>query len=256
MKAFFDAPSPRVFAHRGLALEAPENTLLAFAYAIAAGAGYVETDVHASSDGHAITAHDPDLQRLLHRPERINDLSREQLGRIALGADQTFTTLAEALHGFPETRFNVDVKDPLAVEPTIEAVRTAKATDRVLVTSFDERRRAAVVAGLPGVATSTSARRFVPVLLAAKLGSVAGVRRALDGIDCVQIPTRAGRLSTATHRFIDTLHAAGAEVHFWTIDDPDEMIRLLDHGADGLITDCADLAVPQVDRYIISANPL
>ena len=58
MKAYFDLPTPRILAHRGLAIEAPENTLLAFAHAIAVGVRYIETDVHASADGHAIVAHD------------------------------------------------------------------------------------------------------------------------------------------------------------------------------------------------------
>ena len=256
MKAYFDLPAPRVFAHRGLALEAPENTLLAFAQAIAIGVHYIETDVNASADGHAIVSHDPDLRRLLARPERIGALTRAELGDIDLGEGQAFPTLAEALHAFPETRFNIDVKDPLAVAPTIRAIVDAKARDRVLVTSFDERRRAAVVAGLPGVATSASARRVALAVAAAKAGSVAGVRRALRGVDCVQIPTRAGRFSTTTPRFIDTLHAAGVEVHHWTINDPDEMTRLLDRGVDGLVTDRADLAVPQARRYSIPSNPL
>jgi len=254
VKAYFDLPAPRILAHRGLAVEAPENTLLAFAHAIAAGARYIETDVHASADGHAIIAHDPDLRRLLGRPERIDGLGREALARLELGEGQGFATLADALDGFPETRFNVDVKDPLAVEPTIRAIRGAKAIDRVLVTSFDERRRAAAVAGLPDVATSASARRFAVALGAAKLGSAAGVRRVLEGIDCVQIPTRAGGLSTTTRRFIDTLHAAGLEIHHWTINDPAEMARLLERGVDGIVTDRADLGIPQADRYIIPAN--
>src|SRR5690606_29319776 len=47
---FFVPAPPRVFAHRGFALEAPENTLLAFAKALAIGVTYIETDVHESSD--------------------------------------------------------------------------------------------------------------------------------------------------------------------------------------------------------------
>ena len=48
-----------MLAHRGLALEAPENTLLAFAHAVAVGAPYIETDVHVTADGVAVVSHDP-----------------------------------------------------------------------------------------------------------------------------------------------------------------------------------------------------
>ena len=256
MKAYFDAPAPRVLAHRGLALEAPENTMLAFAHAIAAGVHYVETDVHASADGHAVLSHDPDLRRLLGRPERIADLDREALTRIELGEGQGFATLAEALDGFPETRFNIDLKDERAVEPAVRAIRDASAVDRVLIASFDEARRAGAVTALPGVATSASSRRVAGALLGAKIGSTALVRRALAGVDCVQVPVRAARMSTTTPRFIDAMHDAGVEIHHWTINDPAQMRRLLDAGVDGIITDRADLGIPQAGRYIIPAKPL
>ena len=67
---YFDPPRPRVLAHRGLALEAPENTLLAFAHAVAIGAAYIETDVHLTADGVAVLSHDPTLRRVAGRRRR------------------------------------------------------------------------------------------------------------------------------------------------------------------------------------------
>ena len=48
---------------------------------------------------------------------------------------------------------------------------------------------------------------------------------------------------------IDRLHAAGVEVHIWTINDPIRMRELLDLGVDGLVTDRADLALEVVRNY-------
>jgi len=240
---YFDPSRPRVLAHRGLALQAPENTPLAFAYAIEAGAAHIETDVHASSDGVAIIAHDPDLRRVAGRGERIGELSAAQLARIDLGRDQGLVPLVEVLDGFPETRFNIDVKDPLAVGPTAEAILRANAVDRVLITSFSDARRRATVALLPGVATSASAGSFIAALLAGKLGLAPGVRRALRGLDAVQIPERALGMSTVTARAIRGFQAAGVEVHVWTVNDPARMRELFALGVDGIVTDRADLAV-------------
>lgn len=244
--SYLSPATPRVFAHRGLAVDAPENTLLAFARAVAVGADYLETDVHASADGVAVIAHDPDLQRLAGRDVRVDQLTIAELRRVDLGHGQSFCSLAEALDAFPETRFNIDVKSLAAVEPTIAAIRKAGASNRVLVSSFDEGRRAAAIRGLPGVVSSASARRFVLALLGAKLGLSPVVRWALRGLAAVQVPEKALGLRVTTGRMIRRLHAAGVEIHVWTINDPKRMRELLELGVDGIVTDRADLALDVV----------
>ena len=242
-ESYFSPARPRVFAHRGLALDAPENTLLAFAKAIAVGVDYVETDVHASADGHSVIAHDADLKRIANRSVRVDQLTLAELRRIDLGFGQTFATLAEALDGFPDTRFNIDVKSAAAVAPTVAAVLAAAATNRVLVTSFDEGRRAATVRGLPGVASSASARLFLPALVAGTLGFSPLVRHALRNVMAVQVPERALGLRVTSKRILRQLHDAGLEVHVWTVNDPTRMTELLDLGVDGIVTDRADVAL-------------
>ena len=60
---YLDGPRPRLFAHRGGARIAPENTIEAFAAGLAAGADRLEMDVHATSDGHVVVLHDPTVDR-------------------------------------------------------------------------------------------------------------------------------------------------------------------------------------------------
>ena len=233
-----------MLAHRGLALEAPENTLLAFAKAIALGVTHVETDVHGSADGVSMISHDPDLSRLAGRQVRVEQLTSHELRRVALGEGQGFCSLAEALDAFPETRFNIDIKSASAIEPTVAAIRDAGATDRVLIGSFSPERRLAVVRQLPGVATSVSARGAVAAVSAARSpGGVRTLRRILRDVDAVQLPLSVLRMATITPRTVAAFHAAGVEVHVWTINDEPTMQRLLDLGVDGLVTDRADLAL-------------
>lgn len=234
---------PRVFAHRGLALEAPENTLLSFAKALAAGVTYIETDVHVSADGFAVIAHDPDLTRVAGRNVRVEQLTLSELRRVDLGHGQSFSSLAEVLDAFSETRFNLDIKVAGAVAPTVDAILAAGASQRLLVSSFRDSRRLRAVAALPGVATSASAGTFVRALLAGKLGSSALVARALRKIDAVQVPERALGLRVTTQKMLRQLHAAGVEMHVWTVNDPARMRELLELGVDGIITDRADLAL-------------
>lgn len=244
---YFSPVPPRVLAHRGLALDAPENTPLAFLHAMAAGVTHLETDVHATRDGVAVIAHDADLRRVAERPGRVDALSLDELQMIDLGSGQRFAPLVDVLDGLPDARFNIDVKSDAAIEPTAAAVRAARAVDRVLITSFSERRRARTVALLPGVATSASARQFVVALLAAKLGASAVVTRVLAEVDALQIPERALGMSTITPRTMRAYRRAGVQVHVWTVNEEADMRRLFAIGIDAIVTDRADLAVEVID---------
>jgi glycerophosphoryl diester phosphodiesterase len=210
---------------------------------LALGVTHLETDVHASRDGIAVISHDPDLARLAHRETRVNLLTMAELKQIDLGAGQTFVSLAEALEAFPDARFNIDVKSADAIGPTIDAVRSTGAIHRVLVTSFSEARRSRTVAGLAGVASSASSTMFAVALVAATLGLSPIVRSVLRKVDAIQVPETAFGLRIVSTRLVRMFHAAGCEIHIWTINDAASMIRLLDYGVDGLVTDRADLAL-------------
>ncbi|HEY5320126.1 MAG TPA: glycerophosphodiester phosphodiesterase family protein [Galbitalea sp.] len=244
---WFEPPLPRLLAHRGFALEAPENTLLAFLKALALGATYLETDVHATRDGVAVISHDPDLSRIAGRSEQLGSLTLRELQQIDLGCGQTFCTLAEALDAFPAARFNIDIKVLDAAAPAAQAILEARATGRVLIGSFSGRRRRAAVRLLPGVATSASTFQVVAALAGAKLGVRPLVRAAARGLDALQVPLRGAGMSIPTKRVIANLHAAGIEIHVWTINDVPTMLELLELGVDGIVTDRIDLALELIN---------
>ena len=241
---YFEPRAPRALAHRGLALDAPENTLLAFARAVAVGAQYLETDVHVSHDGVAVVAHDPTLDRVAGRDVAVAQLTMSELRRIDLGQAQGFASLEESLDALPDTRFNIDVKDEAAVDATIDAITRTRAEGRVLVTSFSDRRRRRIAARLPGVVSSVGSAGVLRFRLAVSLRSTKAALTGLRGARALQVPERIGALRLVTPRFVEAAHQVGAEVHVWTVNEPADMTRLLDLGVDGIVTDRVDLALP------------
>lgn len=249
---FAKAEHPRVLAHRGLTSEDEdsavwENTAAAFAAAHAAGAEYIETDCRVTADGDVVLFHDETLTRLLGDSRRVAEVRTGELAEL-LAPRGGLLTVAEALEAFPETRFNIDVKEDAAAQP-LGPVLAAHA-HRVLVTSFvDARRRAAVRAVLGAGATvrpAVSAGRTTIAAVRAASALHLPVGRLLRDIDALQIPERHGGVRVLTPALLRAAHHHDVEVHVWTVNDPDEMRRLVAAGADGIVTDRADVAV----RYL------
>ncbi|MFT3798935.1 glycerophosphodiester phosphodiesterase family protein [Microbacterium sp.] len=248
---WFAAPAPRVLAHRGFvprdAEGIVENTLAAFAAAHAAGARHVESDCHLTADGVVVLFHDVDLRRVTGDPRRIAEVTHAELARIM--ADRGgLATARDALEAFPALCFNLDVKAAAAAVPLGRIV--APHADRVLLTSFSDARRTAAMdaaraaGGWP--ATSAGQATVARVLAAVTTRSGALTRRALRGLDALQIPERQGALRILTPRLLQFAHDHGVEVHVWTVNDAYTMGRLLDLGVDGLVTDRTDLALRAV----------
>lgn len=235
---YFRGQRPRVFAHRGLHTSAPENSLGAFRAAVDAGVDYIETDIVASRDGFAMVSHDLVLDRVAGISAPVNSLSASELADVDLGGEG-FITLEHALREFPNTRFNIDVKDAGAIDGLVRAVEATDSRDRVLVSSFSTSRRREAMSRLAGVATSATATEFLAIFATARFGFIP---QPLDQ-HAIQIPARVGPLNTVTPALISRYHRAGLEVHVWTVNDPAEMRRLIGIGVDGIVTDRADIAL-------------
>ncbi len=249
---FSDAGTPRVLAHRGhvtarMADEGiAENSIAAIAQAHAAGVRYVESDCHLTRDGVVVLFHDDDLRRVTGDPRPIADVDARELSRL-MASRGGLATLDETLDAFPTLRFNLDVKAPGAAVPVGHAV--AEHGARVLLTSFSDQRRLTALAAASGAttgvrpATSAGTGTIARLLAAVALGSARAARRLFADIDAIQIPERQGRFRVLTPRLIRAAHGSGVEVHVWTVNDPDEMRRLVALGVDGIVTDRTDVAL-------------
>jgi glycerophosphoryl diester phosphodiesterase len=235
---FLDWPGPLAFSHQGAHREGGpgENTMGAFEAAVGMGYRYLETDAHATADGVLVAFHDDHLDRLTDRQGAIGDLPWSEVEAAQVRGNDRIPLLEDLLTAWPDVRVNIDPKHDAAVDPLIELLRRTGTAERVCIGAFSDRRLARIRAGLPGVCTSMGPRQ-VARLLATSRGLPAGRFTAA----CVQVPVRRGRVPLVTDRFLTTAHHRGLQVHVWTINDADEMHRLLDLGVDGIMTDRPDV---------------
>ena len=242
-----------VHGHRGARAAFPENTLAAFAFAIDAGAGYIELDIQATRDGFLVVCHDPALRRRIYQgpPGRrvVSRLTLAELRRFDCGSvtDPRFPrqiavpgariptldeVLALACRG--DFRFNIEVKTfprrPQAGPPpealaslAVEAVGRHSLARRVEMQSFDLRVLRALRdldPALPLAALCQFGRRdFLRLAREAGATTLGPYQRLV---------TRAG---------VARAHAAGLRVVPWTANRSRDWARLIRAGVDGIISD-------------------
>jgi glycerophosphoryl diester phosphodiesterase len=245
LDAVLDQPgSVLALAHRGGALhpEIPglENTLHAFRHAVALGYHYLETDVHATSDGVLLAFHDPALDRVTDTRGRLADLTAAEIAWARISGEHAVPTMAELLEEFPDCRFNIDLKSRRAVAPLAELLHRTGSLDRVCVGSFSQQRLDAFRRATAGRVATSASPPEVALFLGLPTG-LAGRFLARRRVAALQVPHRRGPLPVVTASVVRRAHAASAHVHVWTVDEPAEMEELLDMGVDGLITDRTDL---------------
>ena len=250
----------RLIAHRGASKEYPENTLEAFQRALTLGVDALETDVHMTSDGQVVISHDDTGQRAALISTAIRRVTLAEVQ--SWDAGKTFTDRAGA-HPFAgkglhmpslhqlldlsgDTLLNIDIKQhtPNMVPTLLALLRDRGVEPRVTLASFHRRTLSQVHAlGYRGPIAlqqrEVLALRGLPSVLA---------RRCLVGT-AVQIPPRAGPLSLSKRAFINKCHRLGRRVDYWTINAPAEAERLLQRGADGIMTDDPAAMQHLIARY-------
>lgn len=255
-----DDPEVLVIAHQGGDGLWPGNTLFAFERAAAAGCDVVELDVHLTADGVPVCIHDATVDARTDAAGEVGSFTLAELRELDgaygwrppggddapyRGEGLAIPTLSEVFEALPGMRFLVELKPALDdVEAVCEVVREHGMEESVMAGSFDSQLRA-FRDRCPAVATSTYRAEAVRFLLANRLRLTATYDPAAHAI---QVPPERHGIEILNERFVEGAHDRGLDVHAWTIDDPDEMERLVELGVDGLITDRPDLALEVLGR--------
>ncbi len=221
------------FAHRGGGAEQPENSGRAFTAAQNLGYRFIEIDVQATADGVLIVFHDYSLDRTTDATGLVSTLPYSTVRQALIGGIDPILTLEEVLTSYPEIRFNIDIKTEQALRPTLSLVRKMACLDRICLASFSDNRLRRVRRELgPKVCTSAGPQG----VFALKLASW-GLPLRAPNFHCAQVPISEYGVTIITRRFIEHCNRHNIAVHVWTIDDRQEMQRLIRLGVHGIITD-------------------
>jgi len=259
-RPYLQREHPIRLAHRGSRVLWPENTWHGFdAAASQLDYVYIETDIRVTRDGVVVVFHDESLERTTNGTGKVADWNWEDLSHLDAayhfspdgknyplrGTGIGIQRLDATFDRYPNIHFNIDLKEPGSEWPVADVTAKAKREDSVMIGSFSDRR----IARFRRITRGTVATSAGPLAAAAMFATSRFGRPTHGKADAYQLPRRL-RGAAIDQKLVDVVHSTGAQVHVWTVDDPDEMHALLDLKVDGLITDRPDALNTVIEERI------
>jgi glycerophosphoryl diester phosphodiesterase/membrane-associated phospholipid phosphatase len=259
----FAAQDVSVIAHAGAQADAPSNTIEAFDLALEQGAHVLEMDLQLTADDEVVVLHDGTVDRTTGADGAVRDLTLEEVRELDAGwyfEDEdgehpyrgqgvTIPTLDEVLERYPDTPLIVELKldgGTAIIQPLIDLVRDHGRDDgSVTIASFSADYLRPVRAQLPDVPTNMPE------------GETTGFYvRHLAGLhpwwsppgELFQVPEFHDGRHVVTPRFVRAAERLGIDVQVWTVNEVEQMHRLLDAGVHGIMTDHPDVLVEVLEE--------
>ncbi len=251
---------PRIFAHRGTSLLAPENTKAAFDLALRYHADVLETDVRLSKDGIVMVTHDESLERTTNGSGLVRDYTANELkvfdtahgftdldNQPYTGEPVSMLTLSELFELYPTVGINIDIKDNdlIAANAVATVIQSRQSEGRlnqwINVGSFHASVIKQFRARAPKISTAATRQEVARLVF----GST---KRVVPAYQLLQIPVAYWGIRLDGDRFINKVHRINCEVAYWTINDASNIQRLLKKGCNGVVTDRPDLALKAFEQ--------
>jgi glycerophosphoryl diester phosphodiesterase len=228
-------PSPQrilCIGHRGAAGHAPENTIAAICAGISLGVDFVELDVQRTRDGRLVVMHDPFVDRTTNSTGLVSDMSWDEMQLLDAGHGEGIPCLEAALAAASgHAGVILEAKTP-GIGPELHRVVRASAFSGPVIYASFLHAEILEIRRIDPLARTMALMECVPVSGAA---FARDANASLVGLAS----------DSATAEFIARLHHAGLDVFLYTANEPGQIQRAIDLGADGVISDYPE-RVPKI----------
>ncbi len=257
---------PLVIAHRGGAGLKPENTMNAFTQAACMGCDMLEIDVRLTADGRLVAHHDAAIDRMSEGSGEVAKMTYQQLREfnfaynfenipgeeiasareinVSAANKASITLLQEVMEKLPDILLTVEIKDEgdlgrKAVDRLMKLNQKFSHTDKLIVGSFHDEVLSYLRSRYSADINISASKKVVAKFVVSNLFKL---DRLLNfNIEALQIPNYYHGFKLARPALIKAAHRKNIAVHFWTINEREEMKRLIDLNVDGIMTDRPDI---------------
>ena len=232
-----------VTAHRGFSKVAPENSKSAIQKAIEVGADYAEIDVQETADGVIILNHDSDLMRVAGVPGEISAMTLDEVRSVDIGkkfssafAGEKVPTLAEVI-ALARDRIKLQIELKYYDREGEQAKGRNLAVDVVRLVEREHFESQCMVSSLNYEALM-EVRRYNP-----RIQTAAIVTLAIGDIDRLDVDALCVNAKSLSNRLICAARCRHKDVYAWTVDDPRQMIKLIERGVSSIETNVPDVLI-------------
>lgn len=230
----------KVTAHRGSSAKAPENTLSALKLAISHGADYVELDAQEAKDGAIVITHDSNFKRTAGVNNNLWDMTLEDVKKLDVGSyfsekfkGEQIPTLEEFIDTAKDKiKLNIEIKkhghEKNLVSSIVKIIEDKNFVDKCVVTSLD-------------YDIIQEVERLNPKI---KTGYITYV--AIGDVEKLNLDFYSVEETNINADFVERAHKANREVHAWTINNEDDIQKMIDLNVDNIITDNDEVAISMV----------
>ena len=249
-KSYFDCPCPHIIAHQGSSLELPPNTLKAFQLAIDQGADIIELDIWRSKDGIWVVVHDKNLGRITGVEKNITELTFQEIQSLDAGYNFTnssgnysyrnknyrIPSLEQVFKMFNNEKINIEIKgdNTLGLSDLVDLVMKYQMERKLLFVSSSYRviKKFRKITNYE-IATAASKPDIMKMIY---LGKIPGFRFHFDAFQLPFYSEKVKNLGFLNKDWINSMQSKGLEVHYWTIDNVEDIKNAVTMGVNGIIT--------------------
>ena len=254
--SYFDCPCPHIIAHQGSSLDLPPNTLEAFQLALDQGADIIELDIWRSKDGTWVVIHDRNLSRITGVNKDITKLTFEEIQLLDAGynfSDSSgnylyrnkgykIPSLEQVFKQFNNEKINIEIKtvSKLGLSDLVQMIKKYQMEKKVLVVSFSYNviKKFRKISNNQ-IATAASKSDIMRMIY---FGKLPWYKIRFDAFQMPFYSKKVERYGLKNTEWIGKMRSKGMEVHYWTVDNSEDIKKVFSIGAGGVITNKPKIA--------------
>ena len=249
-KSYFDCPCPQILAHQGSSKELPPNTIEAYQLALDQGADIIELDIWRAKDGTWVVIHDKNLLRITGVNKDVTKLRYDEIALLDAGYNfpdssgnyiyrnkgYRIPSLEQVFKRFNDEKINIEIKgnSKTGLRDLSDLIKKYKMDKMILVVSSSykviKKFRKITENKIATAASRSDIKRMIYFKI------FPGYEYNFKAFQLPFYSRKVKKYGMINKDWIEKMQANDLVIHYWTIDNSEDVEEAIAIGANGIIT--------------------